>query len=67
MNLDGTSGLDGFGAFFFQKYWSIISQDVANVVLQFFTQGWILPNYNSNLVVLIPKFQLLTKLSCLGQ
>lgn len=27
-----------------------------NSVLQFFTSGWILPNLNSNLVTLIPKF-----------
>lgn len=26
-----------------------------NTVLQFFNQGWILPNHNSNMVVLIPK------------
>jgi hypothetical protein len=28
---------------------------VINVVIQFFTSGWILPNFNSNTLVLIPK------------
>lgn len=37
MNLDGVPGPDGFGAFFFQKYF--IEQDVINAVGQFFTQG----------------------------
>lgn len=39
MNMDGAPSLDGFGDFFFQKYWEIVSGDVTNVVLQFFDQG----------------------------
>lgn len=30
---DGAYGPDGFRAFFFRHYWSIIHQDVINVVL----------------------------------
>jgi hypothetical protein len=40
---------------FFQSYWDIVGNDVFNSISQFFRSGWILPNLNSNLVVLIPK------------
>ncbi|MCI16088.1 RNA-directed DNA polymerase (Reverse transcriptase), partial [Trifolium medium] len=55
MNKDGAPGPDGFGAVFYQTFWDIIANDVYKAVLQFFSTGWILPNYNSNNVVLIPK------------
>jgi hypothetical protein len=55
LNKDGAPGPDGFGAHFFQTYWEIIQEDVVNAVLQFFTSGWILPNFNSNTLILIPK------------
>lgn len=55
MNSHGAAGLDGFGAYFYQKFWSIIEEDVYRSVFQFFNQGWILPNLNSNVIVLIPK------------
>lgn len=29
--------------------------DVSNVVLEFFINGWILPGFNSNSIILIPK------------
>jgi len=44
-----------FGAFFFQTYWSIMKEDVINAVLQFFSTGWMLPSYNTNIIVMIPK------------
>lgn len=56
MNGGGAPGPNGFGGCFYQTYWDIISHDVFNSVCQFFSQGWLLPNMNSNLVVLIPKF-----------
>ncbi|XP_019465329.1 PREDICTED: uncharacterized protein LOC109363519 [Lupinus angustifolius] len=56
LNGEGASGPDGFGGCFFQEFWEIIGKDVCNSVLQFFKQSWILPNLNSNNVVLIPKF-----------
>lgn len=40
---------------FFHKYWDVIANDVYNAVLQFFRQGWLLPNLDSNVVVLILK------------
>lgn len=35
-------------------YRNFIAQDVFNVVLQFFMQGWILANLNSSITALIP-------------
>ncbi|XP_058775776.1 uncharacterized protein LOC131650051 [Vicia villosa] len=57
MNLkaDSAPGPNGFGAIFFQKYRGIIKNDVVLAVLQFFLQDWILPNYNTNTIMLIPK------------
>jgi hypothetical protein len=55
MNKDGAPGPYGFGAFFFQTYWEIIKTDVFEAVLEFFQFNWIMPNFNANTVVLIPK------------
>ncbi|PNY16800.1 ribonuclease H, partial [Trifolium pratense] len=55
LNKDSAPGPDGFGGFFYQTYWDIIHKDVVNAVLQFFSSGWILPNFNSNTLILIPK------------
>ncbi|GAU16832.1 hypothetical protein TSUD_367790 [Trifolium subterraneum] len=55
LNKDSAPGPDGFRAIFFQTYWNIIKLDVINAVMQFFTSGWIMPNFNSNTPVLIPK------------
>ncbi|MCH94435.1 RNA-directed DNA polymerase (Reverse transcriptase), partial [Trifolium medium] len=55
LNKDGAPGPDGFGAFFFQTYWDIIQHDVVNAVTEFFTTGWLLPNFNANTLILIPK------------
>ncbi|XP_019451878.1 PREDICTED: uncharacterized protein LOC109353979 [Lupinus angustifolius] len=45
-----------FGGCFYQAFWDIVGLQVCEAVLQFFSKGWILPNLNSNSVVLIPKF-----------
>jgi len=55
MNKDGAPSPDGFGAVFFQCYWDIVKNDVINAVLEFFTRDWILPNFNANTIILIPK------------
>lgn len=56
MNGDGAPGPDGFRGCFYQAFWDVVGEDVCNFVCQFFSQGWLWPNLNSNLVVLIPKF-----------
>lgn len=48
---------NGFGACFYQAHWDIVQHDVFDAVSQFFTQSWLTPNFNSNLVSLIPKFK----------
>ncbi|MCI27041.1 RNA-directed DNA polymerase (Reverse transcriptase), partial [Trifolium medium] len=55
LNKDGAPGPDGFGAFFYQTYWDLVHKDVEDAVLEFFKTGWILPNFNANNVILIPK------------
>jgi hypothetical protein len=57
LNKDGAPGPDGFGAFFYQTYWDIIKIDVTNTVSEFFRTGWMLPNWNANCIILIPKTQ----------
>ncbi|XP_019431738.1 PREDICTED: uncharacterized protein LOC109338847 [Lupinus angustifolius] len=55
MNGDGAPGPDGFGGCFYQAFWDIAGPDVCQSVAQFFSKNWLLPNLNSNIVVLIPK------------
>jgi len=53
--IDGAHGPDGFRACFYQEYREVIKKDVVNVVLKFFTIGWLLPSFISNTNILIPK------------
>jgi len=55
LNKDGAPGPDGFGALFFQTFWDLVKNDVSKAVIQFFQTEWILLNFNSNNIVLIPK------------
>ncbi|MCI11013.1 RNA-directed DNA polymerase (Reverse transcriptase), partial [Trifolium medium] len=55
MNADGAPGPDGFGGHFYQTYWSIVANDVILAIQDFFVNGKLLQNLNSNLIVLIPK------------
>ena len=50
-------GPDGYGGCFFRKCWSIVGSDVISAVQSFFLLGFIPPNFNSSLIVLIPKKQ----------
>lgn len=56
-NLKNNNALrpNGLGPSFFQFFWSIIKEDVYNITLQFFKEGWIIPIFKSNIMVLIPK------------
>ncbi|XP_019416122.1 PREDICTED: uncharacterized protein LOC109327431 [Lupinus angustifolius] len=56
LNGDGAPSPGGFGGCFYQEFWDIVGNDVCCSITQFFMPGWILPNLNSNLIVLIPKF-----------
>lgn len=56
LNKDSAPGPNGFGGGLYHAFWDIISLGAYNSVLQFFNHGWTLPNLNSNLVILIPKF-----------
>jgi hypothetical protein len=47
LNKDGAPGPNGFGTFFFQTYWDIIQHYVVNAVTEFFTIGWLMPNFNT--------------------
>ncbi|KAI5428103.1 hypothetical protein KIW84_033200 [Lathyrus oleraceus] len=55
LNKYGVSGLDSCGAFFFQYFWDIIHRDVIMIVKKLFISSWIMPNYNSNTLILLPK------------
>jgi len=55
LNADFAPGLDGFSGPFYQHFWSLIGQEVVNSTQQFFTNNYILPNMNSNLLILVPK------------
>jgi hypothetical protein len=55
LNGDGAPGPDGFGGHFYQTFWDVIGDDVVNSVEDFFRNGLIPANINSNMIVLIPK------------
>jgi len=55
MNADGAPGPDGFGGYFYQHFWDIVAVDVVSSIQEFFYTGVIIPNLNSNILVLIPK------------
>ncbi|KAL6220268.1 hypothetical protein ACLB2K_008024 [Fragaria x ananassa] len=57
MDPSSSPGLDGFPGYFYQKCWSIIGQDVVAFVQYFFQNNWLLPNVNSNFIVLISKVE----------
>ena len=55
MNVDGAPGPDGFGGHFYQHFWDIVFVDLVSSVQEFFYTGVLIPNINSNILVLIPK------------
>ncbi|KAK9941699.1 hypothetical protein M0R45_007395 [Rubus argutus] len=56
-HMDGFSapGPDGFGGCFFSHCWDIVGTDVIKVVQSFFSNGFILPHFNSSLLIFVPK------------
>ncbi|KAM1304224.1 hypothetical protein ACFX2F_021920 [Malus domestica] len=55
MDHSSSPGPDGFGGSFYFRCWPIVGNDVVQAVQSFFSQGNILPHFNSNLMILIPK------------
>lgn len=52
-----TPGSDGFGGCFFTHYWSVNASDVTPAIRSFFEDGFIMPHFYSNILILIPKPQ----------
>jgi len=52
---DFAPGPDGYPGHFYKYFWPIIHTDVIKARQYFFTNNYILPNLNSNLLVLIPR------------
>ena len=52
-----TCGPDGYSAEFFTASWSVIGPEVTEAVLEFFRSGSLLKQWNSAILVLIPKKQ----------
>ncbi|KAL6126088.1 hypothetical protein ACLB2K_074139 [Fragaria x ananassa] len=55
MDHNSSPGPDGFGGVFFMKCWLIVGVEVVQAIQSFFISGYILPHFNSNLMILIPK------------
>ncbi|KAK2638397.1 hypothetical protein Ddye_026192 [Dipteronia dyeriana] len=56
-------GRDGLPAIFYQKFWSIVVQDVVVTCLKCLNEGASLDNMNDNLFTLIPKVRVAEKVS----
>ncbi|GJW30771.1 hypothetical protein Tco_0047646 [Tanacetum coccineum] len=63
MNDDKASGPDGFSAKFFKGAWSIMGAEFSQAILDFFSNGKLLKEINSIVIVLVPKPQTLKRVS----
>ena len=52
---DAAPGPDGYSGHFYQCFWGIVGEDVVKSTQYFFLHNYIMPNLNSNLLILIPK------------
>jgi hypothetical protein len=55
INIKGAPTPNGLGTLYFDKYGDIVRTNVFNAISHFFKIDRLLPNYNSNNVLLIPK------------
>ncbi|KAG7579890.1 Endonuclease/exonuclease/phosphatase superfamily [Arabidopsis thaliana x Arabidopsis arenosa] len=58
-----TSGPDGYSVEFFISCWSVVGPEVTAAVLEFFSSGKLLKQWNATTLVLIPKIQNASKVS----
>jgi len=59
-------GLNGFSAHFFTSAWSVVGQDVSNVVLDFFNTRKACKEVNATGLSLVPKRETASKLTQFG-
>lgn len=52
---DKSPGPDGYNAKFFQANWDVVGKDLIKAVQQFFRTGFMLREWNSTIISLIPK------------
>lgn len=58
-----TSGPDGYSVEFFISCWSVVGPEVTAAILEFFSSGKLLKQWNATTLVLIPKIQNASKVS----
>ncbi|KAL5555671.1 hypothetical protein UlMin_037907 [Ulmus minor] len=56
-------GADGMSALFYQKYWSIVGDEVTTACLRFLNEGHDLGSINETLITLLPKVKSPTQIS----
>lgn len=48
-------GPDGYNSAFYQQNWELVSSDLVDAIKQFFSSGYLLKEWNSTAITLVPK------------